>query len=588
MAAPTTTDEFLALLRKSGLVDDDGLTPCLERLRADPGLPARPADCARELVREGLLTPFQANQLLRGKWRGFFLGKYQLLEPIGSGGMGRVFLAEHRVMRRPVALKLLAPGQAGEPGAVQRLQREAQAAAALDHPNIVRAYDIDQDDGLHFLVLEYVAGVSLQDVVDRHGPLAVGRAVDCVRQAARGLEHAHRAGWIHRDVKPGNLLIDRHGVVKILDMGLARLVAGRQKPLTRTFDVRNVLGTADYLAPEQVLDSHEVDARADVYSLGCMFYFLLTGSAPFEERSLTGKLFGHQVAEPRPLGARRPGLPEGLAAVVGKMMAKHPSQRYQGMAEVLEALSAWPPPAAPPPPEELPPVSAAVRALVLARASAEGVGPETSSGGPWAAVLAAPAESAAERAAGDTPPPGHGPVGVPERTRVEPARALTGPALVLLAAGQAAPPPADPLARGRWTWRALAAGWVILAGVLSTAVCWAVFLRAAPQPDGAVPAREAVRHTGERRTVLLHVNSTGSFGSPALVFLNSEADYRRDDNFAAVIAPQAAEQLEKELQGDPKSRYLGKDVRVTGPIMLYRGRPQILVDDPRAIRVAGE
>src|SRR5262249_54974103 len=186
----------------------------------------------------------------------------------------------------------------------------------------------DHEDNLHFLVLEYVEGTSLQDIVRRFGPLAVGRAADYVRQAARGLEHAHQAGWVHRDVKPGNLLVDRGGVVKVLDMGLARLLHDCEDPLTSTYDVRNVLGTADYLSPEQALDSHAVDTRTDIYSLGCVFYFLLSGKAPFEDRPVAEKIIGHQVWEPRPLRCLRPEVPEELAAIVDKMLAKHPAQRY--------------------------------------------------------------------------------------------------------------------------------------------------------------------------------------------------------------------------------------------------------------------
>ena len=224
------------------------------------------------LVRDGLLTHFQAEQFLQGKWRRFTIGKYKVLETLGAGGMGSVYLCEHKLMRRRVAVKVLPAAKAEDPAALERFYREARAVAALDHPNIVRAYDIDQDENLHFLVMEYVDGASLQEIVKKSGPLDVLRACHYIRQAAVGLQHAHEAGLVHRDIKPGNILVDRTGTVKILDMGLARFFHDEEDMLTKKYD-ENVLGTADYLAPEQALDSHGVDIRADIYSLGATFYF---------------------------------------------------------------------------------------------------------------------------------------------------------------------------------------------------------------------------------------------------------------------------------------------------------------------------
>src|SRR5262249_47771286 len=216
MPAPSTVERLLELVRKSGIIESERLD---EYLRQNPPLPTDPRAAADQLVAEGLLTRFQRDQLLRGKWRGFTLGKYRVLERLGRGGMGTVFLAEHVVMRRLVAIKVLPEGRAEEPAAVSRFHREARAAAVLDHPNVIRAHDVDCEGKVHFLVMEYVDGVSLQALVEGAGPLDVVRACHYVYQTAAGLHSLHQAGLIHRDVKPGNILVDRQGTVKLLDLG---------------------------------------------------------------------------------------------------------------------------------------------------------------------------------------------------------------------------------------------------------------------------------------------------------------------------------------------------------------------------------
>src|SRR5690349_6616166 len=282
MPVPATIDEFLDLVQKSGVADGSRIEALVQKHRADGTLPAELGKFATLMVRDGLLTYFQADQLLQGKWKRFFIGKYKVLERIGTGGMGQVFLCEHKLMRRRVAVKVLPAAKAADPSSLERFYREARAVAALDHPNIVRAYDIDQDEGLHFLVMEYVDGTNLQDLVKKFGPLDVLRACHYVYGAAVGLQHAFELGLVHRDIKPANVLIDRSGVVKILDMGLARFFNDDEDALTRKYD-ETVLGTADYLAPEQALDSHAVDIRADIYGLGGTFFYLLTGQPPFPE-----------------------------------------------------------------------------------------------------------------------------------------------------------------------------------------------------------------------------------------------------------------------------------------------------------------
>jgi serine/threonine protein kinase len=360
MPAPATADEFLDLIRRSGVAEDARLGASLKRLTEGSGIPSEAKPLAEALVREGLLTFFQAEQLLQGKWKRFTIGKYKVLERLGAGGMGQVFLCEHKLMRRRVAVKVLPAAKAQDPSSLERFYREARAVAALDHPNIVRAYDIDHDESLHFLVMEYVDGANLQDLVKKAGPLDPVRACHYIFGAAVGLQHAHEMGLVHRDIKPGNILVDRAGVVKILDMGLARFFHDEEDQVTRKYD-ETILGTADYLSPEQALDSHGVDIRADIYSLGGTYYYLLTGKPPFPDGNVTQKLLWHQNREPTPVRSLRPEIPEEIAQVVARMMAKEPAQRYQTPAEVMAALAVWAQaPIAPPTDAEMPQLSPAL------------------------------------------------------------------------------------------------------------------------------------------------------------------------------------------------------------------------------------
>jgi serine/threonine protein kinase len=263
--------------------------------------------------------------------------RYQVLQRLGAGGMGVVYKAEHRLMARTVALKVISKRLTEMSGVVERFRREVQAVARLSHPNLVQAYDAEQAGELHFLVMEFVPGQSLAWLVDRDGPLSVEKACDCVRQAAVGLGHALAQGLVHRDVKPQNLMLTPQGQVKVLDFGLASLVAeqGGDGGLTET---GQGMGTPDYMAPEQIRDAHSVDTRADVYSLGCTLYFLLAGRPPFPEGDSRQKVAAHLEKQPTPLPQLRPGLPAGLVQVVERMMAKAPARRYQTPAEVAAAL----------------------------------------------------------------------------------------------------------------------------------------------------------------------------------------------------------------------------------------------------------
>ncbi|MDW8244044.1 MAG: protein kinase, partial [Thermogemmata sp.] len=359
MPAPTSASEFVHLVLKSGVVEEERVRKYLKNLaESGTGIPPEPARLAGLMVHDGLLTYFQAEQILQGKYKRFMLGKYKVLEKLGSGGMGQVFLCEHTLMRRRVAIKVLPTSKAQDPAGLERFYREARAIAAVDHPNLVRAYDIDQADNLHFLVMEYVDGISLQDLVAKIGPLPVLRACHYIYGAAVGLKHVHQIGLVHRDIKPGNILVDRHGMVKILDLGLARFFHDNDE-LTRKYD-ENILGTADYLSPEQAVDSHTVDIRADIYSLGATFYFLLTGQPPFPEGTVTQKLIWHQTKEPKPITAFRSDVPPEIIAIINKMMKKDPEQRYQTPAELMQDLAPFVTVPIPPPSEqELPVLSRA-------------------------------------------------------------------------------------------------------------------------------------------------------------------------------------------------------------------------------------
>jgi WD40 repeat protein/serine/threonine protein kinase len=295
---------------------------------------------AKELVRRGWLTPYQVNQIFRDRAHELLLGSYVLLEKLGEGGMGAVFQARNWKLGQVVALKLIRPERLGSADTVKRFQREIRAAAQLNHPHIVQALDADEVRGTHFLVMEYVEGTPLNRLVKQRGPLPVAEACEYVRQAALGLQHAFERGLIHRDIKPGNILLASPGaVVKVLDLGLARLSDEVRSEESSTLTQEGaVMGTPDFMAPEQTLDSHLVDIRSDLYSLGCTLYFLLTGRVPFPGGSLGEKIARHQLREPEAVETRRPDVPPAVAGLVRQLMAKDPAQRFQTPAELANAL----------------------------------------------------------------------------------------------------------------------------------------------------------------------------------------------------------------------------------------------------------
>jgi serine/threonine protein kinase len=331
-------EDFVAVIRKSGLVDDARLEAAFSRWPDRSG--PLPEELVGSLIDGGLLTRWQADQLLKGRHKGFVLGKYRLLRLLGAGGMSTVYLAEHATLHSKVAIKVLPVKRVDQSSYLARFEREARQSARLSHANIVRTFDLDTSGSIHFIAMEYVEGDDLHAKVKRDGPLDIREAADYVRQAALGLQHAHEEGLVHRDIKPANLMLDKRGVVKILDLGLAFDGGSEDDSLTREHDEK-VLGTADYLAPEQARDSHRADARSDIYALGCTLYYLLVGRAPFAKGTLAERIQAHMKQRPPNLLDARADVPPAIVELFFRMLEKHPDARPQTAREVADSLAAW-------------------------------------------------------------------------------------------------------------------------------------------------------------------------------------------------------------------------------------------------------
>lgn len=301
------------------VVDDDGFS--LGRI-------------AKGLVDSGVLTRWQRDMLLRGKKRGFFLGDYQLRRPIGRGAMSVVYQAEHRTIKRPVALKILPPDEADEAILVDRFKREANIAAQMDHTNVARVFAFEEIGNKYFMVMEYVDGLNLFEVVRRDGPLSVRQTLSLTLQIATGLAHIHERGVIHRDVKPTNLLRRDDGVMKIIDMGLAKM----GWPEMQGLDPSRLVGTAEYVSPEQIVDCRQADARSDLYSLGCTMYFLLTGKAPFVSSKVPKLLAMHQSDAVPDVRATKPDCPDAVADLLKRLLAKRKDDRPRTANELVRQL----------------------------------------------------------------------------------------------------------------------------------------------------------------------------------------------------------------------------------------------------------
>jgi molecular chaperone DnaK len=336
-----TVEQFTEGLKISGLMTEKEVHALLVSLPPDM-TPPSVENLAAELVRRGKLTKYQAGRIASGRPHGLVLGKYVIQDKIGEGGMGEVFIAEHLRMKRPVVVKILPEAATKSEYSLRRFEREVEAAAQLSHPNIVTAFDADEAEGIHFLVMEYVAGEPLGDLVSRRGPMSVGQAISCVLQAARGLQYAHAKGIIHRDIKPNNLLLDEDGVVKILDMGLARfedpgasVKRGERDALTGD---HQIVGTIEYMSPEQVEDSSNADPRSDIYSLGCTLFRLLTNRPPYQGDTLVRTLLAHRMDPVPSLCAEREDVPASLQTIFCQMVAKSPDDRYQTAGDLIQDL----------------------------------------------------------------------------------------------------------------------------------------------------------------------------------------------------------------------------------------------------------
>lgn len=342
---------LVEMLRRSRLLEPAQLDQLVQTL---PDLPGGGQPFGEALVRRGWLTPFQAKRLLEGLATELVVGEYLILERVGRGQVADVSRARHRRQGHEVALKVIRPDHRGDLQVMQRFRREVEALGQLSHPNIIGALDLEEIGTAHYYAMEYVAGLNLDQLIEQVGRLPVGPACDYTRQAALALQHAHDHALIHRDVKPANLLLapprmsaisrtirqGRWGTVKLLDLGLARLQ--REEPNDRGVmgltEHGFMLGTVDYMAPEQVTSAHAVDSRADVYALGCCAYHMLTGQPPFADGEMIDKLNRHLCHEPPRMEELRPEVPPALAGVVRKMMAKTPEGRYQTAREVADVL----------------------------------------------------------------------------------------------------------------------------------------------------------------------------------------------------------------------------------------------------------
>jgi serine/threonine protein kinase len=345
----TTSEELIDLISRHQLIEPEALWQYLASRGGAAALPEDAAVVVTDLVEEKLLTRFQGDQILAGEALGLVVGRYRLLERLGSAASS-VYLCERRQGPPGLrfALKILPLDDTVPTAEVERFRREAEALARLEHPAIVGIKDSGEDHGRLFLLMERIEGDNLAELVAREGPLPPVPACRLILGALEALDHIHKAGLLHRDLQPRHLMRDREGGVHVIDLGVARFVKESGGSLTEDLEPGRLLGSVEYLSPEQVADSHDVDVRSDVYGLGATFYFLLTGQAPFNQHALL-RLAAGVVTHPRPLHQLRPDVPREVVAVVEGMMAIDPAQRFQTPAEAAAALQSWLLEVSPPP-----------------------------------------------------------------------------------------------------------------------------------------------------------------------------------------------------------------------------------------------
>lgn len=338
-----TREKFLSTLAKSGLLSGAELGDLAQKFPVSDRALSR---MVKHLLETNRLTKFQLTQLVEGKYKGFQIGQYLITDQLGRGGLGRVFKAVHKTMNREVAIKILAPELLKTERARLLFQREVQATGKLLHPNIVTAYDASTSSHRYFLVMEFVNGQNLEKLVKSNGPIPAEITCEIIRQCALGLGHAHSLGMLHRDVKPANLLLqvsaNQQWQVKIADFGLARLgMSGLESNDENTIVTKKntVMGTPDFLSPEQARNLHEVDCRSDLYSLGCTMYFLLSGQVPFPEGNSMQKLLAHFKKTATPIEEWVPNIDPSVAGIVRKLMEKNPDNRFQNTGELIDAIT---------------------------------------------------------------------------------------------------------------------------------------------------------------------------------------------------------------------------------------------------------
>jgi hypothetical protein len=327
--------DLLPVIRSSGVIGDRQLAEIKTKvLQGD--YPMDSAALAERLVQDNLLTNFQAKRLLSNRPGGLIVGRYIILDRIGSGSMGRVYRAHHVMMDRVVALKIIAPEISSNERVVARFQREMKLVGRLDHPNVVRAFDADQINRVLYIVMEYVAGTSLSDRLKKNGPIPAVEMIDYAAQAALGLAHAHDQGIVHRDIKPSNILLNDDRRIKILDLGLGVLMEADSAATFATADGIAV-GTVDYMSPEQAC-GREVDGRSDLYGLGCSMYHLMSGRLPFPGDSPIERLGKRISGRHTPITEHLPDLPASFVRVLDRLLAHKPHERYATAAEAAKAL----------------------------------------------------------------------------------------------------------------------------------------------------------------------------------------------------------------------------------------------------------
>lgn len=327
-----SAQKVLHELTAAGLLSSDHATQYGEEL--DTGADA----LLSKLEQDGHITAYQAEKFKEGKASDIYFGDYVVIDKLGQGGMGTVLLAKHRRMDRQVAIKVLPVTVLESKDAVARFYQEVKVAAQLTHPSIVHAYDAGEHHGFHYLVMEFVPGHDLAQVLVQLGPIPAPMAIDYISQVASGLEYAHQKGIVHRDIKPSNLLLNDEGRIKILDMGLARIGNSLdQEASMHLTTTGQVMGTVEYMSPEQAEDTRQADARSDIYSLGCTFYRLVTGKGPYSRDTIVKTILAHRDASIPLIETGSPD-DDNVNQLFQKMVAKNPADRFQSTTLLIEAI----------------------------------------------------------------------------------------------------------------------------------------------------------------------------------------------------------------------------------------------------------